>query len=95
MGVDAGDFDGNGTEDIFVTHLMEETNTLYANLGSGFFEDRTREAGLALQSARFTGFGTLWFRYGGSEQCRPQGEAGISTPSLQDQSKTLRIPESR
>jgi hypothetical protein len=63
MGVDAGDFDGNGNEDIFVTHLMEETNTLYANLGNGFFEDRTREAGLALQSARFTGFGTLWFDY--------------------------------
>jgi len=63
MGVDAGDFDGNGTEDIFVTHLMEETNTLYANLGNGFFEDRTREAGLARQSARFTGFGTLWFDY--------------------------------
>lgn len=63
MGVDAGDFDANGTEDIFITHLMEETNTLYANLGNGFFEDRTREAGLALQSARFTGFGTLWFDY--------------------------------
>src|SRR6185503_12194004 len=27
MGVDAGDFDGNGTEDIFITHLMDETNT--------------------------------------------------------------------
>jgi hypothetical protein len=63
MGVDAGDSDGNGTEDIFVTHLMEETNTLYVNMGNGFFEDRTREAGLALQSTRFTGFGTLWFDY--------------------------------
>jgi hypothetical protein len=63
MGVDAGDFDGNGTEDIFVTHLMEETNTLYVNFGNGVFEDRTREANLALQSARFTGFGTLWFDY--------------------------------
>src|SRR4030095_15104323 len=63
MGVDAGDFDANGTEDIFVTHLMEETNTLYVNLGGGFFEDRTREAGLALPAARYTGFGTLWFDY--------------------------------
>lgn len=63
MGVDAGDFDGNGTEDIFVTHLMEETNTLYVNLGKAMFEDRTRESGLALQSRRYTGFGTLWFDY--------------------------------
>ena len=46
MGVDAGDFDGNGTDDIFVTHLMDETNTLYVNLGESLFEDRTREAGL-------------------------------------------------
>ena len=45
MGVDAGDFDGNGTDDIFVTHLMDETNTLYVNLGESLFEDRTREAG--------------------------------------------------
>jgi hypothetical protein len=63
MGVDAGDFDRDGDDDIFVTHLMEETNTLYANLGDGFFEDRTIEAGLGRQTRRFTGFGTLWFDY--------------------------------
>jgi hypothetical protein len=63
MGVDAGDFDGDGDDDIFVTHLMEETNTLYANQGNGFFEDRTRETGHGLQTRRYTGFGTLWFDY--------------------------------
>jgi len=63
MGVDAGDFDGNGTEDIFVTHLMDETNTLFTNLGKALFEDRTREAGLGLPGRRFTGFGTLFFDY--------------------------------
>jgi hypothetical protein len=63
MGVDAGDFDGNGTEDIFVTHLMDETNTLYVNLGKAFFEDRTREANLGMPGHRFTGFGTAFFDY--------------------------------
>jgi hypothetical protein len=63
MGVDAGDFDGNGTDDIFITHLMDETNTLYVNLGQGFFEDRTREAGLGVPGRRFTGFGTFFFDY--------------------------------
>ena len=63
MGVDAGDFDGDGTEDIFITHLMDETNTLYVNLGDGLFEDRTREAGLGMPGRRFTGFGTLFFDY--------------------------------
>ncbi len=63
MGVDAGDFDGNSTDDIFITHLMDETNTLYVNLGQGLFEDRTREAGLGKPGRRFTGFGTLFFDY--------------------------------
>ncbi|HEX8139611.1 MAG TPA: CRTAC1 family protein [Pyrinomonadaceae bacterium] len=63
MGVDAGDFNGDGTEDIFITHLMEETNTLFVNLGGGAFEDRTREAGLGLPGSRLTGFGTLFFDY--------------------------------
>ncbi|HEY8203094.1 MAG TPA: CRTAC1 family protein [Pyrinomonadaceae bacterium] len=63
MGVDAGDFDANGTEDIFVTHLMDETHTLYRSLGDALFEDRTREAGLGMPGSRFTGFGTLFFDY--------------------------------
>ena len=63
MGVDAGDFDGNGTDDIFVTHLMDETNTLYVNLGDTFFEDRTREAALGMPGRRFTGFGTVFVDY--------------------------------
>jgi hypothetical protein len=63
MGVDAADFDGNGTNDVFVTHLMEETNTLFTNLGKATFEDRTRESGVAMPGRRFTGFGTLFFDY--------------------------------
>jgi hypothetical protein len=63
MGVDAGDLDANETEDIFVTHLMDETNTLFVNLGKALFEDRTREAGLGMPRHRFTGFGTLFFDY--------------------------------
>lgn len=63
MGVDAGDFNGNGADDIFITHLMDETNTLYVNMGQGLFEDQTREAGLGMPGRRFTGFGTLFFDY--------------------------------
>jgi hypothetical protein len=63
MGVDAGDFDANGTDDIFVTHLMDETNTLFTNLGDAVFEDRSRESGIGMPGRRFTGFGTLFFDY--------------------------------
>src|SRR5207253_4245134 len=49
--------------DIFVTHLMDETSTLFTSLGKALFEDRSREAGLGMPGTRFTGFGTLFFDY--------------------------------
>ena len=63
MGVDAADFDGDGDEDLFMTHLRQETNTLYINDGKGWFEDRTVSMGLANPSFAHTGFGTAWIDY--------------------------------
>ena len=57
MGVAAGDFDEDGDEDVFTTHLGSETNTLYVNDGKGNFTDSTIRAGLAAPSLRLTGFG--------------------------------------
>jgi hypothetical protein len=63
MGIAVGDFDGNGDEDLLVTNLPRETNTLYVNLGQGRFEDRTSAWGLALASIPYTGFGAGWLDY--------------------------------
>jgi hypothetical protein len=63
MGVDAGDFDNDGDEDLFVTNLPGESNTVYVNDGSAIFEDRTAMAGLAIPSLPYTGFGTAWFDF--------------------------------
>jgi hypothetical protein len=63
MGVVAGDFDGNGADDLFMTHLERETNTLYLNDGTGLFEDRSQESGLALPSWQSTGFGAALVDY--------------------------------
>jgi hypothetical protein len=63
MGVDIADFDGNGTEDIFLTHLTREKSTLFVNRGQGYFEDRSVETGVAAPSIPFTGFGTVFFDY--------------------------------
>ena len=57
MGVVAEDFDGNGEWDLFVTHLTEESNTLYVRRGATF-RDRSAASGLATESVPFTGFGT-------------------------------------
>jgi len=63
MGVDVADFDGDGDDDIFLTHLTQETNTLYVNDGKGWFEDRTAVSGLGAPSFPYTGFGTAWIDY--------------------------------
>ena len=63
MGVDAGDADGDGDLDLFITNLDNEGNTLYLNLGKGLFEDRTVETGLF--ALGLTGFGTRFLDYDG------------------------------
>jgi len=63
MGVVVGDFDRDGDPDLFITHLMGETNTLYVNDGKGFFEDRTLHYGLGGNSFPYTAFGTGWLDY--------------------------------
>ncbi len=63
MGVDAGDFDEDGDEDLFFTNLTQEMSTLFVNAGSGVFEDGGQNSGVALSSRRYTGFGTGWFDF--------------------------------
>ncbi len=63
MGADAGDINGDGLPEIFITHLIEETHTLYVNEGEGVFEDITPSSNIGLPDLRLTGFGTLMFDY--------------------------------
>ncbi len=63
MGVDAGDADGDGDEDLFMTHIAEQTNTFYLNDGAGMFLDSTAVSGLGPPSAGYTGFGSVFVDY--------------------------------
>ena len=58
MGVTAGDYNGDGLQDIFVTNLSYETNALYRNNGDGTFTDVIYETHLGKESYLFVGFGT-------------------------------------
>ena len=63
MGVDTGDFDRDGDDDLLITHLALETHTLYRNDGNGAFEDVTVASGLGASSFQATGFGAAWIDF--------------------------------
>jgi enediyne biosynthesis protein E4 len=60
MGVDAGDMDDDGDEDIVVTNLTGEGHDLYVNDGTGTFVNASAVAGLNSRSLPYTGFGAGW-----------------------------------
>ena len=57
MGIAAGDIDQNGMADLFVTNYYAEANTLYSQVSSSAFVDRTSQAGLASPGFAMLGFG--------------------------------------
>ncbi len=63
MGVAVGDIDNDEDLDLFITHLREEGNTFYRNIGGGMFQDDSSPARLAGISLPYTGFGTGFFDY--------------------------------
>ena len=60
MGIALGDVDGDADLDLFMTHLVNQTNTLYLNDGTWGFEDVTASRGLGASSLEYTGFGTAF-----------------------------------
>ena len=56
MGLAIGDYDRNGTMDIFKTNFAGDTSTLYANTGDGGCDDRTFAAGIGVNT-RWLGWG--------------------------------------
>jgi hypothetical protein len=63
MGVDAGDFDNDGDEDIFITELTTQGVDLYVNDGAAAFTDESARAGLRVPTLPFTGFGAAWLDF--------------------------------
>ena len=57
MGVDFGDYDGDGLLDLVVTNFSMEGNALFRNLGDGSFSEETYTTGILDNSLLNVGFG--------------------------------------
>lgn len=60
MGVDFGDYNGDGRRDLIVTNFQRQYNTLYRNDGGGFYADVSFIAGLG-ESLPHVSWGTAFF----------------------------------
>ena len=63
MGVDLGDADGDGDEDLFITHFSDDYHTLYRNEGGLVFTDVTASSGLDAATRSSLGWGGGFFDY--------------------------------
>jgi hypothetical protein len=63
MGVDAGDVDNDGDEDLIMTELTSQGSNLYLNDGHATFRDASAQSGLGAFSLPYTGWGTTWFDF--------------------------------
>lgn len=60
MGVDWGDYNGDGLFDLTVTDFQKNCFALYRNEGSGFFVEASNMTGLSLTTCDRLGFGAKW-----------------------------------
>ena len=63
MGVDVGDYNGDGLPDIWVSNFEKENMALYRNEGNCRFLHVSRLTGVAAVGTMFVGFGTLFFDF--------------------------------
>ena len=63
MGVDIGDYNGDGQPDLWVANYEADRFALYKNIGSGQFLYASRETGVGTIGKLFVGFGTKFGDY--------------------------------
>ncbi|MGH9661061.1 MAG: CRTAC1 family protein, partial [Bryobacteraceae bacterium] len=63
MGVDAGDYDGDGRQDLFVANFNRERFSIYRNRGDLTFTDEAGPTGIATATQMFSGWGAKFFDF--------------------------------
>jgi hypothetical protein len=68
MGIDTGDYDGDGRLDLVITNLDFEMHTLNRGLGRGLFAYATTESGIGFPTLPFVGFGVAFLDFDNDAQ---------------------------
>jgi enediyne biosynthesis protein E4 len=68
MGIDTGDYDGDGRLDLVITNLDFEMHTLRRGLERGLFGDATTESGIGFPTLPFVGFGVAFLDFDNDAQ---------------------------
>jgi len=63
MGVDAGDFDQDGKQDLVVGNIDSQTTSLYRNVGNEMFDDINLKTGVSQATRMMSGWGLRFFDY--------------------------------
>src|SRR5205823_6990842 len=63
MGIDTGDYDGDGKLDVAITNLDFEMHSLYRGLDRGLFSYMTAESGIGFPTLPFVGFGVAFLDF--------------------------------
>jgi enediyne biosynthesis protein E4 len=63
MGVDSADLDQDGWQDLFVTNVDQEMDSLYRNNHDGTFDDLAASSGLGSATRAMSGWGMRFFDY--------------------------------
>lgn len=105
MGVAAGDANGDGRLDLFITNFFADASTLYVDQGGGFFSDSTRPFQLRDNTFWMLGFGCQFADFDGDrwedlvatnghvDQRSSTGTADRMPPQLFQNKKGVRFSE--
>ncbi len=63
MGVDAGDFNNDGRQDLFVSNFNHERFSLYRNLGNLEFADDAGSTGIGTSTQMYSGWGVKFYDF--------------------------------
>jgi len=63
MGVDAGDFDQDGKQDLVVGNIDTQTHSLYRNIGGEMFDDLNLKTGVSQATRMMSGWGLRFIDY--------------------------------